>query len=36
MIQRISYKDFAMNIMDIETPEETKVGNQGNQHDNYL
>lgn len=36
MIQRISYKDFAMDIMGIETLEETKVDNQGNQHDDYL
>ncbi|KAL6430931.1 hypothetical protein ACFW04_007015 [Cataglyphis niger] len=33
---RISYKDFAMDIMGIETLEETKVDNQGNQHDDYL
>ncbi|XP_050454622.1 cilia- and flagella-associated protein 251-like isoform X1 [Cataglyphis hispanica] len=32
---RISYKDFAMDIMGIETLEETKVDNQGNQHDDY-
>lgn len=36
IIQRISYKDFIMDIMDIETLEETKVDNRGNQHDGYL
>lgn len=36
MIQRISYKDFTMDIMGVESLEETMADNWENQHDGYL